>query len=76
VWYQLEFYMKYGSSSSSHNGVLMQWVNGVLVTNYTDLNYVNGGFDSVELSPTWGGTGDTKHENDYFRYDHIRISGK
>jgi hypothetical protein len=35
----------------------------------------DGGFNRLQFAPTYGGnTGDTKKQNDYFWYDHVRVS--
>ena len=68
VWHRLEMLM------NSPAGALQWWVDGVLVGSYTGLSYPSGGFWSLEFSPTWGGIGDTKIENDYFWFDHVHAS--
>src|SRR3989441_8201355 len=68
VWHRLEMLM------NSPAGALQWWVDGVLVGSYTGLSYPSGGFLSLEFSPTWGGVGDTKTEDDYFWFDHIQAS--
>ena len=68
VWHRLEMLM------NSPAGALQWWVDGVLVGSYTGLSYPRGGFWSLEFSPTWGGVGDTKTEDDYFWFDHIQAS--
>jgi hypothetical protein len=76
TWYRIEIYAKYGTSSNSFNGILNQWINGVLVTSYSDINYNAAGFDSFQISPTWGGQGDVKTQDDFFAFDDVHISGR
>jgi hypothetical protein len=74
-WHRIEIYVKY-STGTSANGILKWWVDGVLNGNYTNLKMVqDGGFDHVQFAPTYGGnTGAVKTENDYYWYDHVRLS--
>jgi hypothetical protein len=74
-WYRIEIYVKY-STGSNADGILKWWVNGVLNGHYTNLKMVqDGGFNRLQFAPTYGGnTGDTKKQNDYFWYDHVRVS--
>ena len=74
-WYRIEIYIKY-STGSNADGILKWWVNGVLNGHYTNLKMVqDGGFNRLQFAPTYGGnTGDTKKQNDYFWYDHVRVS--
>ncbi len=75
VWHQVEFWFEYGSSPNT--GAMKWWVDGVLQGAYTGLVAPNDdGLDQFNLSPTWGGNDPTKlkTENDYFWYNHIRLS--
>jgi hypothetical protein len=74
TWYRIEVYLKYGTNSTSNNGILKQWVNGVLVTNYSDFNFFSDGVNQVTINPTWGGITDVKTENDYFRFGTVHTS--
>ena len=67
-WHRVEMFLNYAG------GVLQWWVDGVLVGSYTGIGYPNSGFNQLEFSPTWGGVGDTKSQNEYFWYDQIRAS--
>ncbi len=76
VWHRVEMYLKYGTSSTSNNGIMKQWLDGVLVMNYSDINYADNGIDGWKLNPTWGGVGDTKTEDDFYDFDHVHTSGR
>ena len=68
VWHRIEILM------NSPVGALRWWVDGVLIGSYTGVPYPTSGFGQLQFSPTWGGNGDTKIENDYFWFDHVRVS--
>jgi hypothetical protein len=36
----------------------------------------DAGFVEYQISPTWGGVGDTKTETDYYRFHRSYISGR
>src|SRR5438093_5713596 len=72
-WHRIEGHMKKSTNSTSRDGILRWWVDGVNAGNYTNVNYL-GTFQEFQFSPTWGGVGGTKTENDYYWYDHVRIS--
>jgi hypothetical protein len=76
VWHKIEIYCKYSTTSSSNDGVVKTWLDGVLVMNYTDINWAHDGFGEQQIAPTWGGVDNTqtKTENDYYWIDHIRYS--
>ncbi len=74
VWHRVEMYLKYGTTSTSYNGIMKQWLDGTLVMSYSDINYADDGIDGWKIDPTWGGTGDTKTENDYYEIDHVHTS--
>jgi len=74
-WYQIEGYFRMSTTSTSRDGILRWWVNGTLVGDYTTVNFDAGNpFYEFHFSPTWGGIGGTKTEEDYFWYDHVRLS--
>ena len=55
VWYKIQAYMKKSTNATSQDGILRWWINGVLVGNYTNVNYP-GGFNEWLWSETWDGT--------------------
>jgi hypothetical protein len=72
VWHQVEFLV------DITNNVLKWWVDGVLKGSYTGgLHFSGTGFVETHFDPIWGGNGgDTKSENDYYRVDHIHVTGR
>ena len=69
VWHQVEILADLPAKT------LEWWVDGVLRGSYSNCAYRYRTFAEVSLSPTWGGVGGRKAENDYFWYDHIHVSG-
>jgi len=47
-----------------------------LLGDHADLPFPSQRLVEYKLSPVWGGTGGVKSRTDYFRYDHIRITGQ
>jgi len=76
VWHRVEMYLKYGTSSTSYDGIMKQWLDGTLVMSYSDINYADDGIDGWKLDPIWGGVGGTKTQNDYYEIDHVHTSGR
>jgi len=75
TWHLIEMYMEYSTTDSSLDGIYKVWLDGTLVTTYTDINYKHPQFTAVKFNPTWGGnTGELKSEDDYYWMDHIRVS--
>lgn len=74
-WHRIEIYAKY-STGPAANGVLKWWVDGRLNGWYRDLKMPpDSGFRYLQIAPTYGGnTGDLKLQNDYFWFDHMRVS--
>ena len=66
------------NSSGSADGKVEWWLDGVKVGSYGGLQFVSGAgtWESIEWSPTWGGTGGTVPADQYMWVDHIYISGK
>ncbi len=76
-WYQIEVYFKMSTTSTSRDGILRWWVNGTPVGDYTTVNFdADHPFEEFHFSPTWGGIGGAKTEEDYFWYDHVRLSAE
>jgi hypothetical protein len=74
-WHRVEWYLKYSSSSSTADGVMKVWLDGVLDINRTDLIMpADAGFGEFQLSPTFGGNGVAKTEADHFWFDHAHLS--
>jgi len=69
VWHRIEIYARYSG------GIVKWWMDGALVGSYTGVAFPSdAGFSTMEFSPTFGGNGSPKTENDYFWYDHVHIS--
>jgi hypothetical protein len=67
-WHKLEMLV------DRQGGALKWWMDGKLKGSYVGLTYGGAVFNSTSFSPTWGGTGDTKAENDYYWIDHVHVS--
>ena len=75
VWHKIEWHIKYASTSTSGDGVVEWWMDGVLEGRYANLQTPDdAGFTEYQVSPTWGGLGGVKTENDYFQYDGVHLS--
>jgi hypothetical protein len=76
-WYRLEWYLKYESRPGAGDGVIRWWIDGALAGDYSRLRFpADGGFSEYQISPTWGGVGDTKAETDYYRFQRSYLSGR
>jgi uncharacterized protein YjdB len=74
-WHRIEWYIKYATTSTSGDGVVKWWMDGVLQGSYSNIQTPDdAGFTEWKLSPTWGGIGDTKSETDYYWFDQAHIS--
>lgn len=56
TWTILEVYIKKSTTSTSRDGIVRWWVNGVLQGNYTNMNYAPNGLNEWVWSETWDGT--------------------
>jgi uncharacterized protein YjdB len=72
-WHKIEWIMDYGSGGA--DGTIQWWMDGQMIGDYRNVQFPSGGLTEFKINPTWGGVGDNKTENDYFRYDHIHLSG-
>ena len=74
-WHRVEWHLKYESQYGAGDGIIRWWYDGVLAGSYTNVRFPNDhGFAEYQLSPTWGGVGDSKRESDFYRFDHSYIS--
>lgn len=75
-WHQIETYVRKSTTISSRDGILRVWVDGNMVINVTALNTDDAGpFSGVAIAPVFGGVaGAVKSQDDYFWFDHFRIS--
>lgn len=74
TWHRIEVYVKHSTTSTSRDGIIQWWMDGILCGNYTTVNYSDAPWAEFSFSPTWGGTGDVKLETDYYWYDHVYLS--
>lgn len=56
TWAKIEVYIKKSTTSTSRDGIVRWWVNGILVGNYTTVNYAQNGLNTWLWSETWDGT--------------------
>jgi hypothetical protein len=76
-WHRVEWYVKYNSTPGARDGVSQWWVDGVLNGDFRDIQLAGERFVEFQFSPTYGGnTGAVKAEADYFRFDHVHLSGR
>lgn len=77
TWHRIEWLVVYGPSNDPPSGIVRWWLDGVLVGDYANVRLSNSPLIQYKLAPVWGGAETVvKLENDFFRYDHIRISGR
>lgn len=74
-WHKIEWYVKYSTTGTSGDGIVKWWLDGVLQGYYTNLQMPDdAGFNTFDMSPTWGGVDGVKTETDYYWYDQVHIS--
>jgi len=76
-WTILEVYIRKSTTSTSRDGTVRWWVNGVLNGNYTDVNYAMNGLNEWMWTETWDGSGDMGTSNTVnweHWVDHLYIS--
>jgi beta-glucanase (GH16 family) len=67
--------VKYESRPGAGDGAVRWWLDGAPLGSYTDLRFPDdAGLAEYQMSPTWGGVGDTKRQTDAYRFDHTYIS--
>lgn len=76
VWTKIEAYVKSSTTNTSRDGIVRWWINGVLVGNYTNLNYGGtAGINEWVWSETWDGFVNPVPAQDWSHYlDHLYIS--
>jgi len=75
TWHRIEWLMEYNTTTSPANGVVKWWMDGQLLGDYRNAEFPAAPMAEIKINPTWGGAGDIKTENDYYRYDDFHISG-
>lgn len=77
--HRIEIYMKASTTSSSKDGIIRHWVDGVMTSNFTTVNLSSEGFTNVEITATWDGSSNlqcgsrdcSKEWNHYFHNLHV-----
>jgi hypothetical protein len=72
-WHRIEWLLDYGTEGVA-NGTMRWWLDGQLVGDYRDILYPVAKLVEYKLSPTWGGIGGVKTQDDYFWYDPVFIA--
>jgi hypothetical protein len=64
----------------SANGRVRWWINGLLVSDWSDIQLADPGttprWEIFEWGPTWGGVGDVLPAEQFMWWDHVIVSGK
>jgi hypothetical protein len=83
TWYRVELYFKGSSTPTARDGIVRWWATKAgdaavtQVGNYTDVNFDAPNFVQFSFAPTWGGnSGVRKRALDYYRIDHVHVSGR
>jgi hypothetical protein len=81
-WYRIELYFKGSTTPSAQDGVLRWWATKLgdasptQVGDYANVNFDTPDFIQFSFAPTWGGnSGVGKRRKDYYRIDHVHLSG-
>jgi hypothetical protein len=80
-WNHIEMYMNVGTPNN-HNGVLRVWIDGIQVTEYTNLKYLDTDFNYTrsfyhgEWTPVWGGSGPARTRSDVMYLNYFYVSGR
>lgn len=76
TWHRIEWLLAYNTTTGPANGIVRWWLDGELIGDHTDVPFPESPLAEYKLSPTWGGVGEVKSQDDYYRFDHIYISGR
>lgn len=76
TWTKIEAYVKSSTTNTSRDGIVRWWINGVLVGNYTNLNYGGtSGINEWVWSETWDGGVNPLPTVDWNHFiDHLYLS--
>jgi uncharacterized protein YjdB len=74
-WHKIEV-VGVANSAGANNGSLKLYIDGVLATQCSGINFGGTSWTSVTWAPVWGGTGDQIAATQYEYLDHIYLSGK
>ena len=78
TWTKLEAYVKASTTSTSRDGIVRWWINGVPAGNYNNLNYGASGLNEWAWSETWDGYVNpipTVEWNHFIDHLHISVGG-
>lgn len=75
-WHRLEWLVVYGESEEPPTGIVRFWMDGELIGDYGSVRLSDAPLTYFKIAPVWGGLEHTKAEDDYYLYDHVRISGR
>ena len=53
--HRIEIYMKSSSTNSSQDGIIRHWVDGVMTSDFNNVNLASEGFNYIDISPVWDG---------------------
>jgi hypothetical protein len=84
TWHTVEFLFRMNSAVGVADGVAQYWVDGVLVGNRSDVNFIDSDdtnihkldFDGLEFYPLRGSQGVEMNGDDWFRLGELYVSGK
>lgn len=87
VWYKIECHIRASTTTTSRDGFIRWWLNGVLIGSYNQLNYAGlnssasnpGTMNQWLMTQTWDGSGDmgTSNTVPWEHYlDHLRLVGR
>jgi uncharacterized protein YjdB len=74
-WHKIEV-VGVANTAGANNGSLKLYIDGVLATQCSGINFGGTSWTSVTWAPVWGGTGDQIAATQYEYMDHIYLSGK
>lgn len=75
-WHRVEWLVTWSSAPGVADGTVRWWLDGRLVGAYDRVPFPDGAFGEFKLSPTWGGIGDAKRQEDHFWFDQVRLSAR
>jgi PKD repeat protein len=83
AWHRWEFLLTCNSGLNRSDGSITFWLDGVLTTRVTDVNWTQGkhpdrlcDFPIFNWNPTYGGGGASPGVDQYLRFDHVYVSGR
>jgi len=74
-WHKLEV-VAIANTAGTNNGSVKLYLDGVLATQCSGINFGGTSWSLVSWAPVWGGTGDNLAATQYEYMDHIYLSGK